>query len=269
MGQTASSQAASASLASSSTSPAKCPVDHTAMKPANPAPAKCPVDHASMPTPPAAASAPAKCPVDHNSVDARNNMPTLSQMPTTSQESLLPTERETSSIPRDDGERWEYPSPQQFHNALARKGMETPEEHVEMMVQIHNFLNERAWDEVCKWEEDNGVPKNGLQLVKFKGRPGELSPKARFQQLAAWLLPERFSSEPPFDRHDWIVRRPGSTEDVRYVIDYYSAPPLPDGSPVFSLDVRPALDSPWSVSARAKRAWQEWTAAEEAAAHAH
>lgn len=53
------------------------------------------------------------------------------------------------------------------------------------------------------------------------------------------------------------------------MIDYYSAPPLPDGSPVFSLDVRPAIDSPWSVSARAKRAWQEWTAAEEAAAHAH
>jgi hypothetical protein len=33
-----------------------------------------------------------------------------------------------------------------------RKGWETPEEHVETMVEIHNFLNERAWLEVLKWE---------------------------------------------------------------------------------------------------------------------
>jgi Cytochrome c/c1 heme lyase len=31
-----------------------------------------------------------------------------------------------------------------------------------------------------------------LQLVRFKGRPGELSPKARFWLFAGWLLPERF-----------------------------------------------------------------------------
>jgi len=30
--------------------------------------------------------------------------------------------------------------------------METPEEHVEMMVAIHNWLNEAAWNEVLKWE---------------------------------------------------------------------------------------------------------------------
>jgi hypothetical protein len=59
-----------------------------------------------------------------------------------------------------------------------------------------------------------------------------------------------FSTEPPFDRHDWIVRRPKSGEEVRYVIDYYSAPPEPDGSPVFSLDVRPALDSFGSLKER-------------------
>jgi cytochrome c heme-lyase len=31
-----------------------------------------------------------------------------------------------------------------------------------------------------------------LQLVRFKGRPGELSPKARFWLFAGWLLPDRF-----------------------------------------------------------------------------
>ena len=111
-------------------------------------------------------------------------------------------------------------------------------------------------------------------LARFKGRPGELSPKARLFLFAGWLLPSRFkcvstvsshlsplheshllfffgiaSTEPPFDRHDWIVRRK-TGEEVRYVIDYYSAPPEPDGSPVFSLDVRPALDNFWSVRSR-------------------
>ena len=73
----------------------------------------------------------------------------------------LPTSRESSTIPRpksfsadadDDGPTWEYPSPQQFYNALVRKGWETPEESIEMVVQIHNFLNEMAWEEVMKWE---------------------------------------------------------------------------------------------------------------------
>jgi len=64
----------------------------------------------------------------------------------------LPTDRTLSSIPRDAGGNWEYPSPQQFFNALVRKGWETPENEIETMVQIHNFLNEKAWEEVHKWE---------------------------------------------------------------------------------------------------------------------
>ena len=64
------------------------------------------------------------------------------------------------------------------------------------------------------------------------------------------------STEPPFDRHDWIVHRPETGEELRYIIDYYSAPPLPDGSPVFSLDVRPALDSVAGIQARVN-GWKE------------
>ena len=41
------------------------------------------------------------------------------------------------------------------------------------------------------------------------------------------------------------------------MIDYYSAPPEPDGSPVFSLDVRPALDSVGSVKQRIAAATEE------------
>jgi hypothetical protein len=66
-----------------------------------------------------------------------------------------------------------------------------------------------------------------------------------------------YSAEPPFDRHDWIVRRPRTGEEVRYVIDYYSAPPEADGSPVFSLDVRPALDSFSSIKERVSVATEE------------
>ncbi|EIM86676.1 cytochrome c and c1 heme-lyase [Stereum hirsutum FP-91666 SS1] len=183
-------------------------------------------------------------------------MPVLSQAPAAAQSTYLPTDRETSSIPRDEAGKWEYPSPQQFYNALVRKGWETPEEHVETMVNIHNFLNEMAWDEVKRWEKE-ACPDDKLQLVRFKGRPGELSPKARFWLFAGWLLPMRFNDEPPFDRHDWIVRRASTGEEVRYVIDYYSAPPLADGSPVFSLDVRPALDSLSGISMRIKAATQE------------
>jgi len=165
-------------------------------------------------------------------------------------------QREASSIPRDAGLKWEYPSPQQFYNALVRKGWETPEEHIETMVQIHNFLNEQAWLEVLKWEKRQ-YKFDDVQLTRLQGRPGELSPKARFWLFAGRLFPSRFNTEPPFDRHDWIVRRPQTGEEVRYVIDYYSAPPEPNGSPVFSLDVRPALDSFSSVTERIAVATEE------------
>lgn len=220
------------------------------------------------PPPPPAAPTKAQCPVDHgssslsaSSLNPLNNMPDLSQQPAPNQAIALPTERVVSEIKRDGESNWEYPSPQQFYNALVRKGWETPEEHIETMVQIHNFLNDQAWLEVLKWEKRQNVDIRNLQLARFKGRPGEMSPKARFWLFAGWLLPSRFNTEPPFDRHDWVVRRPETGEEVRYVIDYYGAPPEPDGSPVFSLDVRPALDSFSSVKERIAVATEEaWAA---------
>lgn len=232
--------------------PAKCPVDHTKMQAqALPAPnsTQCPVQHKNSPNV-------VKCPVEHDKISPLNQMPDLANVRQPGQIIELPTTRTESSIPRDHGETWEYPSPQQFYNALVRKGWETPEEHVEVMVEIHNFLNEQAWQEVLKWEKRqyNG---DDIRLARFKGRPGELSPKARLYMLAGWLLPSRFGNEPPFDRHDWVVQRPKTGEEVRYVIDYYSAPPEPDGSPAFSLDVRPALDSFGSLKERIAVATEE------------
>ena len=41
----------------------------------------------------------------------------------------------------------------------------------------------------------------------------------------------------PFDRHDWIVERNG--KDVRYVIDFYSAPPQEGKLVGIHIDARP------------------------------
>jgi len=151
---------------SSSSASSSCPVDHTSL--ANRAPstsrsasASCPVDHASSSrsSSAAAAAAPAQCPVQHTqhrtddeTLDPRNQLPVLTQERAPLQSADLPTERTESSIPRDGAGNWDYPSPQQFYNALVRKGLPTPESEIETMVQIHNFLNERAWDEVQTWE---------------------------------------------------------------------------------------------------------------------
>jgi len=216
----------------------------------------------------AESQAPAQCPISHNtassssSLNPLNNIPSdLTSQPAPNQTVALPTERVISSIPRaaETGGKWEYPSPQQFYNALVRKGWETPEESVETMVEIHNFLNEEAWNEVLKWEKraNGGSLEKDPELARLQGKPGQLSPKARIHLLAGWIFPSKYSSEPPFDRHDWVIRRPATGEEVRYVIDYYSAPDDAEGNPSFSLDVRPALDSFGSIKERITVATEE------------
>jgi cytochrome c heme-lyase len=199
----------------------------------------------------------------------------------------LPIEREISSIPRGDSEgNWEYPSPQQMYNAMLRKGFtDTPQDAVESMVAVHNFLNEGAWDEIVGWErifakgfksawdkckrgEENiamdafrdevmgSVDEESTpRLLRFQGRPNELTPKAQMLQALGWLYPAKFETSPPFDRHDWYVMRqtPSGPKEIRYVIDYYSGPPEPSGEPVFFLDIRPALDSPTAAVERLMR----------------
>ncbi|TPX57468.1 holocytochrome-c synthase [Powellomyces hirtus] len=252
-----------------------CPVDHSsfAAMSGKPAPtskaSSCPVDHASLAalggksTPPSQPSASTTtsssssgCPVDHTGsstpLNPLNMMPNLSQTPAAEQEAALPTARTQSSIPRSDAKStWEYPSPQQFYNALVRKGYETPVHEVSGMVDIHNFLNEACWDEIRKWEKRFHCDCKDLKLKKFQGRPKDLTPKAR---VYSW-----FGVDKPFDRHDWTVDRCG--EDVRYVLDYYSSPDEMPGMPVFNVDVRPALDSPSAIFDRARmgaqRIWEK------------
>lgn len=145
----------------------------------------------------------------------------LTQDRAPNQKVKLPTSRDPSSIPKASGtETWEYPSPQQMYNALLRKGYDdTDPTAVESMVQIHNFLNEGAWAEVTEWErrfaggliKGWGMCRRGEagsmasaskganvdevpqpRLMRFKGRPDEMTPKAAFHQVLGRIYPGKF-----------------------------------------------------------------------------
>jgi cytochrome c heme-lyase len=160
----------------------------------------------------------------------------ISQERAPNQEVDLSVGRETSSIPRGDtAGNWEYPSPQQMYNAMLRKGYtDTPQDAVESMVAVHNFLNEGAWSEIEGWERIfGGGLKDGWEkcrrgeenialdaakeafmearksesekestqaqtqappprLLRFQGRPQDLTPKARVLQTLGWLYPAKF-----------------------------------------------------------------------------
>jgi len=132
-------------------------------------------------------------------------------------------------------------------------------------------------------------------LLKFIGKPEDLSPKAWIKTWFGWPM--------PFDRHDWTVDRQGqhvrttltliltliilsphlitppltlnqiSSPQVRYIIDYYhdeeeagdKRPGLHDRGAMKSitLDVRPALDSFGAFQDRCVILYRELTAAKE------
>ncbi|KAH8920199.1 cytochrome c and c1 heme-lyase [Atractiella rhizophila] len=196
----------------------------------------------------------------------------------------LSKERVVSSIPPGAGEaNWVYPSPHQFYTSLVSKHPPSytrtvPPETAESIVQIHNAVNEKVWREILKWESMGGGSGGGVEgqvkLVSFRGRAGDMTPRARWR---SWI-----GYAPPFDRHDWIIERPlpppsptpspslspqettpttttMTTDDrkpaqIRYVIDFYKG----RGSDLaFFLDVRPALDGWEGVRMR----WERWRGA--------
>ena len=161
--------------------------------------------------------------------------------------------------------QWMYPSEQQFYNAMRKKGYNPPIESIPSVLKIHNAVNERSWMQVRKWEKelhDNEEPK----LVKFVGRPKDLSPKAYFNSRV-------LMTQEPFDRHDWYVEDKDGGEPRRYVIDFYEgnektadiktaleqqkqSPPIMK-PPSMYIDVRPALDTPGAAVDRIVMAARE------------
>jgi len=125
---------------------------------------------------------------------------------------------------------------------------------MKVIVPIHNAVNERAWQEVLKWEAGKGGETcGGIKLISFKGNAGKLTPKARMKMLLGY--------QAPFDRHDWLVDRCGTR--MRYVIDFYTGRPDPNvpsptGNTSFYLDVRPALDNFEGIKMRATMLFNRW-----------
>jgi cytochrome c heme-lyase len=202
--------------------PSACPVKHSSPTASMAAPPSgCPVPHGSR-----TAAGPAE-PESKSTLSKLNPLNymfrDLSQVPAPNQTVILPTEREPSTIPKGDGDgNWEYPSPQQMYNALLRKGYtDTDATAVESMVSIHNFLNEGAWGEIMEWEKrlagglykgwrkcsrgeenfESTVKKYGYEkevedvapsLVRFQGRPTDMTPKATMIQIMSRIYPAMF-----------------------------------------------------------------------------
>lgn len=175
-------------------------------------------------------------------LDPKTMMPPPNQRPAPDQPFPLPTARIRSNIPKADseeGQTWVYPSQQMFWNAMLRKGWKWKEEELKPkdmddIIRIHNFNNEKAWQEILLWESYRHPECATPKLRSFKGAAKKFTPRARFRSLLGYEL--------PFDRHDWMVDRCG--REVHYVIDYYDGGPADPKTGDFALlDVRPALDS--------------------------
>merc|ERR1712151_392388 len=170
-------------------------------------------------------------------VESKNQCPACNIEPETNKKVSTnnPSHQPTNSS------KWVYPSEQQFYNAMIKKGHKPSSEDVPTILKIHNAVNEKSWTEVLNVENalhpyDSNDEKNSSspppQLLRFMGRPKDLSPKAFFNTY--FLL-----YNPPFDRHDWYIVRGGDYDRPRrYVIDFYKGN-MDNG---MYLDVRPAVD---------------------------
>lgn len=146
------------------------------------APDKCPVDHSSLP--PATKGASDACPVDHTTRSTWERFLSPERARRPDADVSLSTEREVSSIPKPNDSNWVYPSEAQFFSAMARKNHNPQAADMKTIIPIHNAVNERAWSEILKWERGKGGEAcGGIQLVNFKGRPNDRSPKARLNEL--------------------------------------------------------------------------------------
>jgi cytochrome c heme-lyase len=121
-----------------------------------------------------------KCPVQHDPISPSTVSSNL-------ESSGLSTDRETSSIPKSNNENWVYPSEAQFFAAMARKNHHPQAADMKTIVPMHNAVNERAWAEVMRWEAGKGGDAcGGIKLVNFKGKPGEISPRARWKTFIGY-----------------------------------------------------------------------------------
>jgi len=131
-------------------------------------------------------------------------------------------------------------------NALKRKGKgdDVTEDDMDGFIAAHNAMNEASWKRVALWEALHAGECAKPMLLRFQGKPHDLSPLAWARKAAGGLE--------PFDRHDWVVDRCG--KEVRYVIDFYFHEHKAGTPEAFEIVTRPALDSFEAALDRAKMA---------------
>lgn len=240
----------------------KCPVDHSTreawvknMGTGEQAPKQLPADHPVIPS----GNGEAACPVNHEArgiwlkhanatkqvEDIECSSEELPSTPHYTTDVPLPTERETSSIPRTGTDsKWIYPSQKQFFEAMKRKNWDPSTEDMKTVVPIHNSVNERVWNYIKLWEANEGGKEcGGIQLSSFKGDAKKLTPRA-------WFRSAILGYSKPFDRHDWTIDRCG--KQLQYVIDFYSNDSPVTGPDIY-IDVRPKLNSFEGVKLRFKK----------------
>lgn len=184
-----------------------CPVDHSKfvrpgtgadsplLTPPTAAAASAPLvcDSSALAAPVFPQSSAGQCPVDHSKFSGgAASGPAVGDVfpdskPQPNQRAALSSAPVASSIPRGGADqaadsKWIYPSPQRFFNAMTKKGWNPQEPDMAWVVSIHNTVNEQTWQKVLEYEKFHGceTPK----LVRFKGRPSDLSPKAR---ILSWM----------------------------------------------------------------------------------
>lgn len=213
-------------------------------------PSACPVDHETR----SAWLAQQQQKGDKNQHKAPGHLSTdrvVSSIPRFGASTKSDDKQSTSNTPADPSlqSNWVYPSPAQFYSAMARKNHNPQEQDMNVVVPIHNAVNERAWQQILQWERiaDKGKSYQtcgGPQLVSFKGKPQQLTWRAWFKTMLGY--------ERPFDRHDWEVDRCGKR--VRYIIDFYSGKSEMKGL-AFYLDVRPSPSDWEGIRMRFLRFW--------------
>lgn len=180
-----------------------------------------------------------KCPVPHdqrekwlemsrksgiqNEVSKDNNIATQER---------LSEDREISTIPRTaTNDNWIYPSEKQFYDAMKHKNWNPKTDDMQVIVPLHNSINERVWNCVKRWEHGN---ESAITLTNFKNNSKKMTPRA-------WIRSRLMGLDAPFDRHDWTIDRKGKTID--YVIDFYYGEAVHNTEPQVYLDVRPKINS--------------------------
>lgn len=92
---------------------------------------------------------------------------------------------------------WVYPSPSSFYRALSAKDRNPNPQDMDIVVPIHNAVNERVWQQVLDWERSamglKEGEETGVKLVSFMGRPKQMSPRARWKSFIGYVDPSVLS----------------------------------------------------------------------------